>query len=86
MRKIVTLKDSERSKWNPGPASEHDDASIAPTSQEVISYEVQSEVANALATVQNVVEVAVEQLFRAATLRAQGESGPWCTASWNMYF
>lgn len=62
----------EEQHVKPEPTLDKDDESIAIALHEVISDEVKSHMANALATILHKVEGAVEQLFRAATLSAQG--------------
>lgn len=55
-----------------GPAPEDDDDSITTALHEGIAKKIKSCGANALASILDMVEKAVEQLFRAASLSAQG--------------
>lgn len=55
----------------PGPAPEGDDDSLGTAIQELVDDEVKFQVAIALATILDMVEKGVEQIFRAATHSAQ---------------
>lgn len=59
----------EKLQVEPEPAPEADDYSISTALEKLIDNKVESQVENALATIPNVVEEAIGQLFFAATLR-----------------
>lgn len=64
-------------KWQqiePEPALEDEDESIATVLQEVIANEVENQVAKALATIPDITEEAVEQLFFAFSIVLKEES------------
>lgn len=73
MTRTATVKEFRSNKWDLDPLQEKKMTPSRATLQEVIAFEVRSQVANTLAAIPDMVEEVVGQLFCAVTLSAQVE-------------